>query len=109
MRYNITMANYVKAIKKSELASGAKKTVFVAGKRLMIAHVDEEFFAIDDACTHAGCSLGMEGTLKGSVVTCGCHGGQFNVTTGKVVALPPTTDETSYPVKVEGDDVLVLV
>jgi len=103
------MGNYVKAITKSELATGEKKTIVVAGVRLMIANVGGEFFAIADACTHLGCSLGTQGKLDGSVVTCGCHKGQFNVTTGKVVAAPPVKDEMSYPVKVEGDDVLVLV
>jgi nitrite reductase/ring-hydroxylating ferredoxin subunit len=103
------MAKYTKALNKSDLVSGAKKTVNVAGKQLMIANIDGEFFAIDDACTHKGCSLGKEGMLNGSVVTCGCHGGQFDVTNGKVVAAPPSTDEAFYPVRVEGDDVMVLV
>ena len=103
------MGNYVKVINKSDLANGEKKTVFAGGKRLMIANVGGEFFAIDDTCTHKGCSLGTEGKLTGSTVTCGCHGGQFNVVTGKVIAPPPMTDETSYTVKTEGDDVMVLV
>lgn len=108
MEYNTPMETYVKAIKKTDLASGTKKTVFVAGKRLMIANIGGEFFAIDDACTHAGCSLGTQGKLDGSIVTCGCHGGQFDVTSGSVVAPPPSKDATSYAVKVEGDDVLLL-
>ncbi len=103
------MAAYVKAIKTSELADGTKKTVVVNNARLMIANVGGKFFAMDDACTHKGCSLGTEGTVIGSVVTCGCHGGKFNMTTGKVLAPPPLTDETSYTVKVEGDDVFVLI
>lgn len=103
------MGNYVKVIQKSDLVNGEKKTVFAGGKRLMIANVGEEFFAIDDTCTHKGCSLGTEGKLAGSTVTCGCHGGQFNVVTGKVIAPPPMADETSYVVKTEGDDVMVLV
>ena len=103
------MATYVKAIKKSEMASGAKKTVVVAGKKIMIANINGEFFAIDDACTHAGCSLGAEGILSGSTITCGCHAGQFSATTGKVITPPTTKDAKTYNVKVEGDDVLVLV
>ena len=103
------MSTYVKAIKKTELADGAKKTIVVAGKRLMLANVGGEFFAIDDTCTHVGCSLGTKGKLNGSTVTCGCHGGQFDVTTGKVISPPPQKDATSYPVKAEGDDVLVSI
>ena len=107
--YNIPMTQYTKAIRKSALADGEKITVTVSGKHLMIANVGGNFFAVDDACTHAGCSLGGMGKLKGSTITCGCHGGQFNVTDGKVVALPSTVNVTSYPVKIEGDDVMVLV
>lgn len=103
------MTQYTKAIKKSELADGEMKTIAVAGKKILMANIGGEFFAVDDVCTHAGCSLGTKGKLNGSIVTCGCHGGQFNVTSGKVIAPPPSKDETSYPVKVEGDDVLVLV
>lgn len=103
------MATFVNVLKKSDLAPGKKKSVFVSGKRIMIANVGGEFFAMDDMCTHAGCSLGSEGSLDGSIVTCGCHGGQFDVKTGKVVALPPEIDEKVYDVKVEGDDVMVNV
>jgi len=103
------MANFVPLLKTSELPRGAKKTVFVAGKRIMVANVDGKFFAIDDSCTHAGCSLGTEGFLDGNVITCGCHGGQFDVTSGKVLALPPTADEGTYEIKIEGDSVMVAV
>ena len=109
MRYNRHMAEYVKAIKKSVLSSGAKKSVFVSGKHLMIANVAGEFFAIDDTCSHAGCSLGAEGMLKGNTVTCGCHGSQFDVGSGRVLNPPASANQASYKVKVEGDDVLVLV
>jgi len=103
------MTKYVKAVSRSELANGEKKTVEVAGKRLMIANIGGKFFAIDDACTHVGCSLGKEGTLDGFTITCGCHGGQFNATTGKVLTPPPQKDAQSYTVKIEEDDVLVSV
>ena len=101
------MASFVKVIKKSEIANGSKKTVFTSGKRIMIANVDGQFFALDDACTHAGCSLGTEGVLEGSVITCGCHGSQFEVGSGKVLNPPANVSMGTYEVKTEGDDVLV--
>lgn len=101
------MATFTKAIKISDLPRGAKKTVIVSGKKIALANVDGEFFAIDDICTHEQCSLGTEGFLDGSVITCGCHGAQFDVTNGKVLSLPAPTDVASYEIKVEGDDVLV--
>ena len=48
-----------------------------------------------------------EGALVGQVVTCPWHNTEFNVRTGE--ALGPLTDEgvQSYPVRVQGNDVLV--
>lgn len=101
------MTTYRKAISISDLASGEKKTVMVAGKKIAIANVDGEFFAIDDTCSHQQCSLGTEGFLDGAVMICGCHGATFDVTSGKVLSLPAVVDVTSYPTKVENGVVYV--
>lgn len=101
------MGDFVKVMAMSDLTSGGMKTVVVSGKKIAVAHVDGEFFAIDDICSHAQCSLGSEGFLDGAVVTCGCHGAQFDVTSGKVMSLPAATDIASYKVKVENGAVYV--
>ncbi len=103
------MGNFVKALSVNNLPSGSMKTVVVGGRKLAIANVDGEFFAIEDTCSHEQCSLGSEGFLDGNVVTCGCHGAQFDVTSGKVLSLPVPTDVVSYPVKVEGNDVFIKI
>ena len=101
------MANFIHAAKASDIPPGSMKTIMVSGKRIALANVDGVYFAVDDTCTHAQCSLGGEGFLDGNVVTCGCHGAQFDVETGGVLALPATASLSSYPVKQEGDDLLV--
>lgn len=103
------MADYTKAVAVNELPLGSMKTVMVAGKKIAISHVDNEFFAIDDTCSHAQCSLGEEGFLDGTVVTCGCHGATFDVTSGKVMSLPATVDIATYQTKVVGNDVFVKI
>lgn len=103
------MADYTKAVAVNELPSGNMKTVMVAGKKIAVSHVDDEFFAIADTCSHEQCSLGSEGFLDGNVVTCGCHGAQFDVTSGKVMSLPATTDIATYQTKVDGNDVFVKI
>lgn len=91
----------------AEIPVGRMKTVMVGGKRVAVANVDGEFFAIDDVCSHEECSLGSEGYLDGNVVICGCHGSNFDVTTGKVLSLPAPTDVTSYQTKVENGNIFV--
>ncbi|MBI4062516.1 non-heme iron oxygenase ferredoxin subunit [Candidatus Gottesmanbacteria bacterium] len=101
--------DFVKAASIKEIAPGSMKTVRVGGKPIALANVDGQFFAVSDTCTHEQCSLGTEGFLDGSIITCGCHGSQFEVTTGKVLSLPAPTNVASHEVKVEGDDVLVKI
>lgn len=101
------MDKYVKVLSLTDLPSGSMKTVMVRGKKIALANIGGEFFAVDDTCSHAQCSLGSEGFLDGNVVTCGCHGAQFDVTNGKVMSFPASTDVRSYPVKIEREDILV--
>lgn len=100
------MSTAVKVASASELPRGSSKLVEANGQAVALFNVDGEYFAIDDACPHAGGPLN-EGDLDGNVVTCPWHGAQFDVTTGKVLCAPARSDVAYYPVTVVGDDVLV--
>jgi nitrite reductase/ring-hydroxylating ferredoxin subunit len=52
------------------------------GERLAVANVDGTFYAFGDLCPHRQCSL-ADGSLVDGVVTCPCHGSQFDVATGE--------------------------
>ena len=92
------------AIKPGELAA-----FDVAGVRIAVANADGRYFAIDDTCTHEHCSLAAEGTLEGTVVTCGCHGAQFDVTTGAVLAPPAPEPVKAYPLRVDNGSLVIEV
>ncbi|MDP3767294.1 MAG: nitrite reductase (NAD(P)H) small subunit [Dehalococcoidia bacterium] len=49
-----------------------------------------------------------EGSLSGATVACPWHGWEYDVKTGACQTDPAIT-LTSYPVKLEGDDILVSV
>jgi 3-phenylpropionate/trans-cinnamate dioxygenase ferredoxin component len=87
----------------SDVPAGRLVKVDVDGEPVTVANVDGKLFAIGDTCTHRGCSL-SEGELEGKVLTCHCHGGQFDVTTGEVVGGPPREPTPSYAVEVTGDE-----
>jgi 3-phenylpropionate/trans-cinnamate dioxygenase ferredoxin component len=74
----------------------------IAGRRVAIANVDGTWYAFDDACTHMGCSLVGQGRLSGTIVTCDCHGSEFDVRTGHVLRGPATRPVQSYPVDADG-------
>ena len=50
-----------------------------------------------------------EGTLEGTVVTCGCHGAQFDVTSGAVLAPPAPEPVKSYPLHVDQGNLVIEV
>ena len=90
-----------KAIETKNLADGQMKTVMVNGVPVAIAHIGDSFFAMDDVCSHAQCSLGTDGFLTGNTVMCACHGATFDMTNGKALTLPATVDLNVYPVTVK--------
>lgn len=67
---------------------------------------DGEFYAIDDLCTHGEVSL-SEGEVDGCFVECWAHGSRFDVRTGEPDELPAIVPVKTYPVRVDGDNVLV--
>src|SRR3989344_1256555 len=101
------MADFIKITKASDIPTGTMKTFRVHAKIIAVANVDGNFFAIDDTCSHAQCSLGSEGFLDGSTVTCGCHGAQFDVTTGSVLSLPATVNVASHEVRQENGEIYI--
>lgn len=58
---------------------------------LLIRH-EGQLHALHDRCSHRGCSL-SEGELDGNVITCSCHGSQFDVTDGSVIRGPATAGQ----------------
>jgi 3-phenylpropionate/trans-cinnamate dioxygenase ferredoxin subunit len=80
--------------------------VELGGKPLCIARSQGEVFALSDICSHADVSL-SEGDVEDGTVECWLHGSRFDLRTGAPTGLPATKPVATYPVTVEGDDVLV--
>lgn len=75
---------------------------------ILVAFVDGQVYAIEDACNHAGASL-AEGWLEERCVVCPMHGYVFDLANGKL--LRPRglcNDQRTYRVSIEGEDVVIL-
>ena len=93
----------------TDIKPGELAAFDVEGVRIAVANANGRYFAIGDTCTHEQCSLAAEGTLEGTVVTCGCHGAQFDVTTGAVLAPPAPEPVKAYPLRVDHGDLVIEV
>jgi nitrite reductase/ring-hydroxylating ferredoxin subunit len=95
--------------KKSELKPGdGYKVTLPDHSPVAVFNVNGELYATDDTCTHGEASL-SDGFLEGCVVECPFHGGTFDVRTGKALTYPVTEPLKTYPLKIEGDYVYVMV
>jgi len=102
------MPQFRSVAKPADINQGGMTAFTVDGATVAIANVDGTFFAFGDTCTHAHCSL-AEGDLDDIIVTCPCHGSQFDVTTGEVRNPPANEPVPVYRVRVEGDAIEVEV
>ncbi|OGO64457.1 MAG: hypothetical protein A2Z45_02905 [Chloroflexi bacterium RBG_19FT_COMBO_55_16] len=86
----------------SELKPGQVKLLFLKGEPVAVYNVDGEFYATQDACTHAGGPL-SEGELEGNMIVCPWHGSCFDVRDGQVKCGPAEDPVKIYRVILEGD------
>jgi nitrite reductase/ring-hydroxylating ferredoxin subunit/uncharacterized membrane protein len=61
---------------------------------LLLRHGDG-IHAIHNRCSHRGCLL-SDGEVEGHVVTCSCHGSQFDVRDGSVLRGPATAGQPAF-------------
>jgi nitrite reductase (NADH) small subunit len=74
------------------------------GKVFCLGNLNGELHAVNGVCPHRGGPLG-QGWVEGESVVCPWHAWSFNLKTGR--AQHPAQQVRVYPVKLQGDDVLV--
>jgi 3-phenylpropionate/trans-cinnamate dioxygenase ferredoxin subunit len=102
------MPEYVRVASLSELPPGTLKGVQIGDVGICLANADGAVYAFRDNCSHKDFPLHL-GELEGTRLTCGWHGAQFDITSGKAVRIPAIKPIRTFEVKVDGDDILVAV
>jgi 3-phenylpropionate/trans-cinnamate dioxygenase ferredoxin component len=101
----------VKLATVDQIPEGEARRFAYDGTEVAVANLgDGEFRAVDAICSHAHSYLD-EGEVDPDFETIECpkHGSTFDLNTGKPRTLPATMPVRAYPVKVEGDDILIEV
>lgn len=96
----------VVAAKVNELQEGEMKQVSVDNGQILLAKINDRFYATTAFCTHAGAPL-EQGVLNRERVVCPWHNACFNIVTGEIQEPPGRNSLVSFDVKVEGDEVIV--
>jgi len=92
----------------SDVSVDARARFDVDGVPVCVVHLDDGWYAVNDTCSHADYSL-SEGDLWADEheIECPQHGSTFSLLTGEPQSLPATQPVPVYPVRIEGDDVIV--
>jgi len=99
---------YAPVAKLDEIPDGGIKQVTAHGDVVGLYRCGDDVYAIHDVCSHEETPLSEgEFDCDDLEVECHLHGSRFNVVDGSVRILPATKPVATYPVKIEGDLVLV--
>jgi nitrite reductase/ring-hydroxylating ferredoxin subunit len=102
------MPNFIKIATKSDMPPSGEAREFPCGdKTICIANVDGTLSAMDNVCLHRGGPLG-QGVVMGGKVVCPWHGWEYDAKTGEA-SHNPAAKVAVYPIKIEGEDVMVEV
>ncbi len=100
------MGTLIRIRSKSEMPSENQAKEFPCGDKVIcVANVNGNISAMDNVCLHRGGPLGA-GVIESGKVVCPWHGWMWDPQTGEAAHAPAAKGEV-YPVKIEGDDVLV--
>ncbi len=95
-----------KAAAVGELEDNGVIGVNVGGTDIAIYLLDGTYYATSNICTHAFAYL-SDGWVEDGKVECPLHQGLFDIRTGRATCAPLTKDIATYPVRTEGEDLLV--
>lgn len=100
------MASWKRIAARSDLPGEDEAKEFTLGEKVIcIANISSQYSALDNVCAHRGGPLGQGVILEGKVV-CPWHGWMYDPKTG-VPDVDPRFPVAVYPIKIEGDDVLI--
>jgi 3-phenylpropionate/trans-cinnamate dioxygenase ferredoxin subunit len=100
------MADFTRVCAVGDVPADGALHVELGDVPIAVVRAEGEFFAIHDVCSHADVPL-SEGDVEGCTIECWLHGSRFDLRSGKPTGLPALTPVPVYPVRIEGDDVLV--
>ena len=97
---------FIKLASISDAKPNSMMGVTINDKKILLANLNGNFYAIGDVCMHRGCQI-SKGKLLGETAVCPCHGSTYDLKTGNFVKGPTKKPEPAYELKVENNDILI--
>lgn len=102
------MTNLTLIATTADCPAGNLLRVSVAGKRLLLANADGNYYLIQEMCSHEDVSLYL-GCLHGDTIKCSLHGSRFDLKTGEALDEPADEALQTYPVRLENGQIFAQI
>lgn len=102
------MSSFVKVATKSDIPAGEMRSFIVDHAPVVICNLNNEYFALADECSHDSAPI-SDGHLDGGNIVCPRHGATFDLQSGDVTGPPAVVAIDKYELKIEGEDILVMI
>jgi 3-phenylpropionate/trans-cinnamate dioxygenase ferredoxin subunit len=89
-----------------EISTGKPVHMEVDGTAIAVFKLGQDFYAIEDICTHDGGQL-TGGCVENDEVVCPRHGAHFSIKTGAALSAPAYEPTAVFPVRIENGMVQV--
>jgi nitrite reductase/ring-hydroxylating ferredoxin subunit/uncharacterized membrane protein len=94
-------ADWSPTIDAADLPAGRPRSCVVGDTPVLLMRHPDGVHAIHNRCSHRGCML-SDGDVEGELVTCACHGSQFDLRDGSVQRGPATAPQPAYEARESG-------
>lgn len=87
-----------------ELQSGGQASVFVDDIPALVVRIEDEYFVVEDVCSHDGQPL-ANGVVADGAIVCPRHGAKFDLKTGDALCMPATKGIRTFHVEIRDNAV----
>jgi metal-sulfur cluster biosynthetic enzyme/nitrite reductase/ring-hydroxylating ferredoxin subunit len=98
------MADFERVASIEDVPNEGRLAVVVDDIPVLLVRTGDQFYAIEDSCSHDGQPL-SDGTIANGEITCTRHGARFDLSTGAAKRMPATSGVRVFTVDIRGNDI----
>ena len=94
------MSEFERVAAVDDVASGGRLSIFVDDIPALLVRLGDEFFAIEDVCSHDRQPLTNGAVGSDCSIICPRHGAKFNLRTGAAMCMPAIQPISTFEVRI---------
>lgn len=100
------MSGFERVAAVGDIPAGGRLSILIEDLPSLLVRVGDEFFAIEDVCSHDGQPL-TNGPIENCSITCPRHGAKFDLRTGYPLCMPAIEKISTFEVQVRDGEIYV--